>query len=939
MNKVCIGHLNIRGLFGKIDSLCLFVKEYKFDIFGISETLLNDFIPSALVYISGYNFERRDREKIGGGVGVYIKSSIDYVRRMDLENDELEFICLEILPEHANSYFVCVLYRPPNSSKHLHKDFIETFDKNLSKIKNSYENKETIIIGNINCNYLLKHDNNPFKDLLLLNGFIQTITAPTRIASDSESLIDVVLSNKPEVLVSNQVLSCALSDHQAIYCVRKTNNNKKREPPEIIKCRDYSNYSVQDIQKTLEVTVFTSVYSEKNPNKAWIFFKLILLNIFNIHAPLISKRVKGKKSPWLTRDVKNEMNLRDKFHRKFLKTKSIDDFNQYKTQRNKVNILVRKAKNKHLKTLLTESTRDPNRFWKTLKKIFPTKDTVSNAKSFLINGRLISNPAKIASGFCNFFLTMAKKAKEKSILLKDFVWSKPVISRPKTYSTFRFKEVLVSDVFKYLKKLSRNKSAGHDDLPPGMLKDSARLIAKPLAYIINVSLKTSTVPKDFKCGIISPIFKSGSKVDLDNYRPITLLPVCSKIFEKCVHSQLSSFLEEKKLLSSTQFGFRKQRNTETAATLFLDQIRMGMNDGQMTGAIFIDLTKAFDTLSHAQIIENLSSYGIHGKEKDLITDYLFNRMQTVRFRQELSKPKSVTCGVPQGSVLGPLLFLLTFNDIESVLKHSKIFTYADDTVIYFQGKTKEIIENRLTEDFQLISDWLKTMDLVCNMKKGKTEVMLFGTLQKTKRQFLNIQYNFQCLSSTDTYKYLGIKLDKSLSLKDHIDSAYKKAAGRLYLLNRVRTQLTSDAALTLYKSLILPIFTYCSILTCTNTRSFEEKLMNFEKRAARIIFKRHTVTERKKVSICTIQKRRICVQVYKCISGNVCSNLLTYFDVMANNTRNSKKLIRLPSVKLESAKKSFKFAGAKEYNSLPIEVRSATSTKEFIDLYNSTFNI
>ena len=741
-NKVCIGHLNVCGLSGKIDSLSLFIKEqHKFDIFGITETLLNEPIPTALVDISGYSFERKDRKNDGGGVGAYIKSNIDYTRREDLENDNLEFICLEILSEHQQSYFVCILYRPPNTSKHLCKNFVEIFDKSLTKMRNSSGNKETIIIGDVNCNYLRNNENKPLKEMLSLNGFIQTITDPTRITSESETLIDVILSNKPEMLLNNQVLPCALSDHEAIFCVRDT--KKKREAPEIVKCRDYSNYSTEELQKTLQETDFSTVYSEQNPNQAWISLKFILLNIFNLHAPLISKRVKGKKSPWLTRELKNEMNNRDKLHRKFLKTKSVNDFNSYKTQRNKVNILVRKAKNKHFISLITESTKDPKRFWKILKAIFPTKEIVSNAKSFFINGKLTSNPTKIAAGFCNFFTTMARKVKEKAIRLKDFVWSKPIKTHPKTYCTFQLKEILVNDVFKYLKKLSRNKATGHDDLPPGMLKDSARYIAQPLAHVINRSIKTATVPNDFKYGIISPIYKSGAKTDLDNYRPVSVLPVCSKIFEKCIHSQMSKFLEEKNLLSQTQFGFRKQRNTESAATLFLDQIHMNMNDGLMTGAIFVDLSKAFDTLSHSQIIENLTSYGIHDKEKDLLVDYLFNREQSVRIWQELSEPEKVNCGLPQGSILGPLLFLLTFNDIESVLEHSKIFTYADDTVIYFQAKTTSLIEDRLTKDFKSLADWLESMDLVCNMKKGKTEVMLFGTPQKIKNKSLKVKHNLQ----------------------------------------------------------------------------------------------------------------------------------------------------------------------------------------------------
>jgi len=478
---------------------------------------------------------------------------------------------------------------------------------------------------------------------------------------------------------------------------------------------------------------FETVYLEENPDKSWSLLKNILLDKFNQHAPIISKRVKGKKSPWLNREIKQEMNTRDSLHRRSRKTKSLIDFEAFKRQRNKVNRLVRRTKRNHSQEMLKDSANDPKRFWKVLKKIFPTKESTSTLKTFLVDGVLTSNASKIVNGFCKFFTNMAANVKSNSILLKDFVWSKPKETFPKTYSTFHFKEVRVNETFKLLKNLSRKKASGHDNLPTGMLKDAAISIAKPLTHVINAILKTGMVPVDFKYGIVTPIYKSGLKQELDNYRPVTVLPVCSKIFEKCVHKQVSEFLEERNLLSTTQFGFRKKRNTEIAATLLLDEIRENMNNGHMTGAIFIDLSKAFDTLGHAQIIANLSNYGIFGTERELFANYLFNRKQSVKMHQEISPMENVTCGVPQGSILGPLLFLLTFNDIDSVLHHSKIITYADDTIIYLPGKTIENVEMKLQEDFNAVAEWLESMDLVCNMKKGKTEVMLFGTTQKKQK--------------------------------------------------------------------------------------------------------------------------------------------------------------------------------------------------------------
>ena len=644
------------------------------------------------------------------------------------------------------------------------------------------------------------------------------------------------------------------------------------------------------------------------------------------HAPIITKNVKGRNSPWLTREIKSEMNNRDRLMCKCRQSKLTCDYDQFRQQRNKVNKLVRKAKNDYHKDKLKDSVHDPKRFWSTLKNLFPLKEKLKSAKSFMINGKLNSNSNDIAAGFCSFFTNITGELKSKTIKLKNFIWEKPKPPHPKTYNIFRFKPVTTTEVFKLLKNLQRSKACGHDDLPPGFLKDAATCIAKPLCHIVNLSLKSGVVPTDFKIGRISPVFKSGVKQDMNNYRPITVLSACSKIFEKCVHNQLSKYLEDHHLLSNCQFGFRKKRNTELAATLFMDNIRRNMENGLMTGAIFIYLSEAFDSLSHAHIVESLSSYGIMGTTKNLLTDYLFNRKQSVCFNKEMSDFQPVTCGVPQGSILGPLLFLLAFNDVGDTLLHCKIVMYADDTVIFTPGKTQKELETNLTTDFKRVADWMESNELMLNMNKGKTECMLFGTSKRTKDKFLNVEYRRQKISYTDSYKYLGIKLDQTLSLRDHTLTTYKKASGRLYLLKRIRPNLTSKAAHTIYQSMIVPLFTYCSIVTMIMSKTAKEKIKRLEMRASEVISGKR---ELKTNCIASIGKRRICLQVFDCIFGNVCKNFENYFERMQNNTRNKNKLLRLPAIKLECSRNSFYFNGAKLFNELPLPIREEINRNIF----------
>jgi hypothetical protein len=624
------------------------------------------------------------------------------------------------------------------------------------------------------------------------------------------------------------------------------------------------------------------------------------------------------------------MNLRDSLHRKYRKTKTENDYERFKRQRNRTNILVKKTKNNHHKNLLRETTGNSQKFWQEIKQIYPTKEKSSRAKSFLIDGTSISQPSIIASKFCNFFTNMARNVKTSAIFLKNFTWSAPYKNQIKTYTTFRFKPVTVNEVFKLLKKLQRKKSCGVDNLPPGYLKDTALSIAKPLCYVINLCLKSGSVPEDFKIGQITPIFKTGSKHHLENYRPITVLPVCSKILERCVHIQLTKHLEEHKLLSKHQFGFRKGRSTETAVTLFLDKIRKNMDSGKLTGAIFIDLSKAFDTLNHNQIIANLNTYGIHDTEKEFFINYLFNRQQQVTFQNTKSNFETVLCGVPQGSILGPLLFLLSFNDVGNVLHDCDIIMYADDTVIFASAKNEMELKTKLSNDFQRVTDWLERNELVINMKPGKTECMVFGTPQKTKNVKPNITYRQYTVPTTPTYKYLGVELDQSLSLTKHCNAVYKKATGRLYLIRRVRNQLTTKAAALLYNSVVVPLFTYCSILTYQTNNTYKEKIKAMETRANFLIYNDKPT---KTVSIEQLNKNRLCKLVFKCLRNDVCENLRDYFELMSNKTRNKNALIRLPKVRLELCKKGFYFSGAKVFNELPLKVRAATNFTEFLSFF------
>ena len=349
-----------------------------------------------------------------------------------------------------------------------------------------------------------------------------------------------------------------------------------------------------------------------------------------------------------------------------------------------------------------------------------------------------------------------------------------------------------------------------------------------------------------------------------------------------------------------------------------------MDEGKFTGAIYIDLSKAFNTISHSSLLQKLSKFGIEGMQLQWFTDYLFCRKQHVSCDGIKSDPHFIQCGVPQGSILGPLLFLLHFNDSADILSHCHIVKYADDTVLYFSHKSVEVIERNLNEDLATFTSWLETNELVINLKKGKTEYMLFGSgksINKLNDPPMNIQYRGTQVNFTTTYKYLGITIKPTLNMSHHFTLIYKKASSRVNLLKQIRYFINADTALNIYRSMIVPLLTYCPLIISHLNQTQRDKIIRLESRAQKIVCKWDVVHFPK---VAKIQQKPCLSYVYKCIRNDVCENFENYFQLMNNSikTRNNDIILRLPKVKTEAAKKGFFFAGAKMFNQLPANIIS-----------------
>ena len=416
---------------------------------------------------------------------------------------------------------------------------------------------------------------------------------------------------------------------------------------------------------------------------------------------------------------------------------------------------------------------------------------------------------------------------------------------------------------------------------------------------------------------------------MDNYRPISVLPVLSKVFERIVHNQLYTYLEDKNLLSDCQFGFRRRSSTEHAITYFSDFIRTSMDKSKLTGAVFVDLRKAFDTIDHATLLAKLPVYRVYGKELTWFESYLFSRQQFVSFQSTCSERQSICCGVPQGSILGPLLFTIVINDITEQIKRCKILLYADDTVIFTSDKDSKRIEGTLNTEFNNVAKWFTSNNLVLNLKKTKTEFVLFGTHQKlAKSEEVSILLNDKEISESDSYEYLGVAMDKSLTMKDHLAKTYKKVLSRTKLLACIRHNISPCVAETIYKVMILPQMLYCSNIMLGMSNTHKSQFKRIRNRVLAII---NGNSQRVKLPTVNHARNKKClVEVFKC-HGLVPRLFEEYFKKIQHQkeTRGNNINLLLPKVRTEAGRKSFLFQGSKIYNKLPDALKGEKSVMAF----------
>ena len=530
------------------------------------------------------------------------------------------------------------------------------------------------------------------------------------------------------------------------------------------------------------------------------------------------------------------MSIRDRFVKKFINSKNPDTKStyhlRYKKYRNCITNLLRVSKKLYYQNYFNINSADPKKTWEGINQILNKKKHNSQANIILtVNNKPITEPSKISNQFNQFFSTIANNIQNNIPKVDDF---ESYINKLNSPDSFFFSPVSKPEILKIINSLDHNKSTGEFSIPWQVFDSVPDKIAEILCDLINLTFETGIFPSALKIVKVIPVFKNkGSDQDVNNYRPISLLSNIDKIFEKLVYSHLFSFLDLHNILSNRQFGFRKKYSTKLALISLTEEIRRTLNSGKFCCGVFIDLQKAFDTVDHKILLRKLSLYGVRGIANNWFRSYLSDRIQYVSYLDSTSNKRNISTGVPQGSVLGPLLFLIYINDLSNAVNYSKTSLFADDTCIIYADHSLRNIETYINLDLETSYVWLCANKISLNV--AKTKILLFRNIHKKISYNPVFAINGNPIQLSESVKYLGVYLDHLLNWNLNTKNLCSKLIKANGVISKLRHFVPRSTLIQIYYALFFSHLNYaCQIWgQCHNPNV--ERIFKLQKRCLRLL--------------------------------------------------------------------------------------------------------
>ena len=931
---------NAQSVCNKTDDIIDYVLDNDIDICCITETWLNrdDSVTVAALQINGYKFHQEPRkDRRGGGLGFLVKENIAF-QVLPLPPDITMFECLNAKLTIENKIFTIVLvYRPQviaGASTQCNL-FFDQFSQVLSSQIDQPGN--LLIAGDFNFHWNNTEDDRVQKlaDLLESYNLEQHISQPTHKLGNT---LDLLITRHSESTVYEQPsVDHFISDHAVIKCKLSF-----KKPPPVkskITFRKLKSIDLTEFQSDIEKESL-SENTSTNVSDLVCQYNDTLHKILDKHAPVCTKVVRLREArPWYSEEIAHEKAIRRTKEKKWVNSKSEQDHNEYKCQKNLVTSMLSSGKVDSITKLnaIVDAGSDQKALLKIEKRLLgQTKQSV-----------LPHHDCKqtLANSFSKFFIGKIEKIQSDIFSVIGDVKLEELVDHGR-FGFDNFKVLNDTDIRQLISK-SATKSCSLDPIPTSMVKSCLPVLSTPILNIVNLSLQTGEFPDSMKQAIVFPLHKKPSlDLSLKNFRPVSNLSYISKLTEKAVAAQLIDYLDRNNLREKFQSSYRACHSTETALMRVKNDIMRDMDNKNVVLLVLLDLSAAFDTVHHGILLRRLENLGIKSVALAWFRSYLSNRKQTVIIDGVSSDPEFLKCGVPQGSVLGPILFTIYVQPLGDLLRKydCSIHFYADDTQLYFRIVPNQSCLNRSVDTLQQCCAEIKTWltENLLKFNEDKTECMLIGSrFQLAKVNISELDIGNSQIQVSEKVRNLGVIFDSNMAMSHQISSVCKSVNYQLYNIGKIRKFLTKDACKLLVNAMVT------SRLDCNNSllaglpKCEIKRLQLLQNTAARIVSQKsrrdHITPVLYELHWLPVSYRinyKVATTVFKCLNNmapEYLAELLSQKRVRRSLRSSSTAAVTLeiPLTKSKMGDKAFSVIGPTLWNDLPISIRTHTGLEQF----------
>ena len=881
----------------------------------------------------------------GGGLITYVKkdlcnlSDISIKEELSFNDDPKfgEFLTLEIKFKRRKNVIICNYYRSPSG---IVSSFLEKFNALHSKLTR-HKNKILFLMGDGNINLLEygKFDGTTnFVDKMNEHNLAPIISRPTRITSHTATLIDHIFTNSCQSVTRSGVISESISDHLATFvCILmdpKKENCKLQNEDIGSQSRLINEGTIENFESEMKLIDWSFLYRISDANSKYTAFSEKYQEIYERNFPIIKKKMSRRKhpKPWILEWLQCACDRKNRLYQNFVKTPSAENEEKYKKMKKFVEKHVKIAKSKYYKSYFNRYSGDSRKQWQMVNSLLnrKTKQKIKINK-ICHNDQEVTDNQGIANSFNNYFSNIAQQLKDQIPHTK--LPQRHSINSARCNVDMEFQDTSPSEIYEIMKSL-KEKATLDSAIKP--LKRVKHLLAPVLNHVISSSLKQGVFPDKLKIAKVIPLYKGGSRSDVKNYRPISLLSSFSKIFEKIMQSRLVRHLTLNNILYASQYGFRAGHSCEHAILEAQSSIIKSLERKQVTALLLLDFSKAFDMVDHGILLKKLEHYGIRDINLKMFETYLKGRSQYVHINSSDSATADMRHGVPQGSILGPILFILYINDLPGVNSTAKYIFFADDANIIISADSYTELNMLANNVLESVQSWVGTNGLKLNV--GKTKYMVFANKKKSE---IDIQLNGQRLKESEHERFLGVILDSKLNWKHHIMYLSTKISRNAGILYKLKGIVPDKVMKMLYNSFIQSHLYYCATVWGLGSLSSINRLFSAQKKAIRATDRKfHNIRYDKntgeapshtkdifknlgilalpnliaKSTLCLLQKTRI-----KVTPANIEELFQTGHEKLAK-TRSENDFFNVPKFRLSKSDKSIAFAGPKLYNKVVKEI-------------------